>query len=288
MPRFVGRVGEWYFAEVSRKRLQLLRAVTGGFIALYLAIRLPFFIDLASNDPALWEPVGVLGWFDAPWPDVGVYVLVFSALLLAVLFATGVGFRVVGPLLAVVLLALFTYRSSWGQLLHFENIMFVQVALVSLADAGHRRSSDRDGAADLVSGWPIRLLTIVVVVTYMLAGWAKLRFGGASWLFGDTLRNHVASANVRRELLGQASSPIGRFMVGQPWMFAPAAFATVAIELGAWVALLTRRFTVMWVIAAWLMHIGIAATMLIVFPMPVFGVAFASFFVFLQPRTRHL
>jgi len=287
MSRFVGRVGEWYFAEVSRKRLQLLRAVTGGFIALYLAIRLPFFIDLTNTDLAFWEPVGVLHWFDAPWPDVGVYALVFGALILGVLFASGVGFRVVGPAFAVVLLALFTYRSSWGQLLHFENVMFLQVALISIASAGRRGGSDRTGALDLVPGWPIRLLTIVVVVTYMLAGWAKLRFGGGSWLFGDTLRNHVASANVRRELLGQTSSPIGRFMVSQPWMFAPAALATVAIELGAWVALLTRRLTVVWVIAAWLMHIGIAATMLIVFPMPVFGVAFASFFVVSQPRTRH-
>ncbi len=50
------------------------------------------------------------------------------------------------------------------------------------------------------------------------------------------------------------------------------------IELGAPVALLGGRIRTAWVIAAWLMHAGILAFMLVGFPYPLFGVAFAPFF----------
>ena len=40
---------------------------------------------------------------------------------------------------------------------------------------------------------------------------------------------------------------------------------------------MNRRLRYIWIGAAWLMHLGIAATMFIVFPMPFFFVAFIPF-----------
>ena len=48
----------------------------------------------------------------------------------------------------------------------------------------------------------------MTVVTYVLAGLAKLRIGGVDWLVGDTLRNHVAYSAVRLEVLGARPSPL--------------------------------------------------------------------------------
>jgi hypothetical protein len=42
--------------------------------------------------------------------------------------------------------------------------------------------------------------------------------------------------------------------------------------------LLARRAARAWVAAAWAFHVGILATMAIVFPYPLLGVAFAPFF----------
>ena len=50
---------------------------------------------------------------------------------------------------------------------------------------------------------------------------------------------------------------------------------TVVVELAAPVALLGGRIRDVWVIAAWMLHAGIAALMLVVFPYPLFLVAFA-------------
>jgi hypothetical protein len=51
--------------------------------------------------------------------------------------------------------------------------------------------------------------------------------------------------------------------------------ATLAVELGAPVALLGRRWALGWSVAAWLFHVGIAALMWIAFPYPLSGIAFA-------------
>ena len=53
-----------------------------------------------------------------------------------------------------------------------------------------------DGIVSPGADWPVRVAAVVTVLTYVLAGIAKLRIGGVAWMTGDTLRNHVAfSAN---------------------------------------------------------------------------------------------
>ena len=50
------------------------------------------------------------------------------------------------------------------------------------------------------------------------------------------------------------------------------------VELAAPVALLGGWVRNAWVVAAWLLHAGVAALMFVVFPYPLFLVAFAPFF----------
>jgi hypothetical protein len=212
--------------------------------------------------------------------------LVLAALPLGVAYAAGVAFRLTGPAFGLALLLLTAYRSSWGQLLHFENLMVLQVLIIGLthsADAlswDARRGSGRGRALGDGStyGWPVRLAALVTVATYVLAGVAKLRLGGISWMLGDTLRNHVAFSAVRLDQFGGGSSPVGRALVGQAWAFPPLAVATVLIELAAPVALLGGRVRTVWVTAAWLLHAGVAALMFVIFPYPLLLVAFAPFY----------
>jgi hypothetical protein len=145
-------------------------------------------------------------------------------------------------------------------------------------DAQRRRAGRAPPPLGAEYGWPVRLAALVTVATYVLAGLAKLRLGGIGWMLGDTLRHHVAYSAVRLDLLGGAPSPLGRALVGQAWAFPPLATATVLIELAAPVALLGGRPRNVWVAAAWLLHAGVAALMFVVFPYPLFLVAFAPFF----------
>ena len=127
-------------------------------------------------------------------------------------------------------------------------------------------------------GWPIALASLVLVITYVVAGIAKLRYGGLDWVFGDTLRNHVAYAAARSDLLGGTPSPLAEWGVRLDRMWPLAAAGTIVVELGAPVALLGGRLRTTWVIATWLMHLGILAFLLIAFPFPLFLVAFAPLY----------
>lgn len=270
-------------AGAPPERLAAVRVLTGTFAVAYLAVRAPAILAVRDRPPDAFAPVGVLRGLDAPLADGLVTVLLAAALVTGVAFTAGLWFRVLGPAFAVLVLLLGTYRSSWGQLLHFENLLVLHLLVLAVAGAADAWSLDarrrrhpappgRDHAG------PLRLLCVVVVVSYVVAGVAKLRYGGLGWASGDTLANHVAYAATRLELFGEAPAPLAELAVRQAWALTPLAVASLVIELGAPVALLGGRWRDGWVAAAWLLHLAIAATMAIVFPMPLFLVAFAPFF----------
>lgn len=277
------RVDTWMFAPAPAERLAVLRILTGLVVVGYLIVRYPAFLSLTDASPSRFEPVGVLSWLDRPFPDPLYAVLIVANVGCGVAFVTGLWFRWIGPIFALLLLVVTTYRSSWGQLLYFENLMVIHVAIIGLgrsADAlvpGRRKRSAQSPISSRY-GWPVRLAAVVTVLTYVLAGIAKLRVGGSEWMTGDTLRNHVAYSAARIGLLGGSYSPLARPLAENGWVLAPVAVSTVLIELVAPVALLGGRIRTAWVAATWLLHLGIAATMFVVFPYPLLGVAFAPLF----------
>ena len=270
-------------ATAPPERLAMLRILTGLFTLVYLVVRLPVFVQLTERASG-FDGVGLASILGGPLPDGVVLVAIAVTLATGVAYTLGWRFRWLGPVFAVGFLALGSYRGSWGQLLHFENLVALHLIVVSLAPAADRwsldaragrRPTDREATA---YGWPIALAALIVVTTYVITGLAKLRYGGVEWIVGDTLRNHVAYSAARLDLLGGDASPIAGWAVRASWAWTPAAAFAVLVELAAPVALLGGRIRTAWVIAAWLLHVGIAATMLIVFPYPLFLVAFAPFY----------
>ncbi|MGK3995905.1 hypothetical protein [Sorangium sp. So ce1024] len=116
------------------------------------------------------------------------------------------------------------------------------------------------------------------MTSYFIAGVAKLRNSGLDWALSDILRNYVAYDNVRKIALGDTHSPLGGALVRYGFLFPPLALASLAMELGAPLALFSRRVAVVFCAAAWLFHLGVLLTMAILFPYPLLGIAFAGFF----------
>ena len=270
------------------ERLASLRILIGVFALIYLLIRLPVFLQLGDRRTG-FDGVGLAALLDGPVSGVVVDTVVAATALAGIGFVLGWRFRIFGPLFALGMLVLGSYRGSWGQLLHFENLMVLYLVIVALAPSAdawsldaRRGVNDHQGSAapgaSTAYGWPLALASLVLVITYVIAGVAKLRYGGLDWVFGDTLRNHVAYAAARLDLLGGSPSPFAGWGVRLDWMWPFVAGATIVIELAAPVALLGGRIRTAWVIAAWLMHLGILAFMLIGFPMPLFLVAFAPLY----------
>jgi hypothetical protein len=277
------------FPAAPPERLAVLRILVGVFAVAYLLINGPGFLSLADADPRRFEPVGVLTIATHPPPDFIVLGAFAVAVVSGIGFVAGLWFRVIGPLFALLLLALCTYRSSWGQMLWLENLMVLHVAIVGCSRSADARrwSLRRDGStagrtsATSVSeayGVPVRLAALVTVATYVLAAVAKFRIGGLAWATSDSLRNHVAATAVRAELLDAASSPIGRWLVQYGWPFPVMAAASVLLELASPIALVGGRLRDAWVVLTWMMHVSIAALMFVVFPYPLWVVAFAPFY----------
>ena len=276
------RLDGWWRTPAPAKRLAVLRVLVGGFAVGYVAVRSPNFVSYASFDDSQFAPVGIATLLDGPLPGVVLRLLVAATVVVGVAFVAGWRFRFSGPAFAVLLLALLTYRNAWGQVFHTENILVLHVLVLGLSPAADALSLDSRGrdapGDDSRYGWPVRLMCVLTVLTYFIAGETKLRIAGLDWITSDSLRNFVAYDNLRKIVLGDMHSPLGGMLVGHAWLFPPLAVLTLAVELGAPLALLGGRIARVWVLLAWGFHVGVVAVMAIIFPYPLLGIAFAPFF----------
>ena len=205
-----GRIAGWFFPSAPPQRLAVLRVLVGVFALFYVLIRARVYLSLAAADPSRFEPVGLLSLLPAPVPAgvlVGCYAVAVAA---GIGFVTGSWFRVSGPAFGLSLLALSTYRSSWGQILWLDNVMVLQVMIVGFArsaDAlswrparrGVRAESDRSVAhldASETYGVPVRLAALVTVATYLVAAVAKIRLAGMAWITSDFKQGHLISHRI--------------------------------------------------------------------------------------------
>lgn len=265
--------------EAPARRLAAFRILALGFAVAYVTVRLPYYWDLGALDAGRWDPPGVLGVLGEPPPVALARAVVLATLVVGVAATVGWRYRSTGPTFAVLLLLTFSYRTAWGHLFHTDNLLTLHVLVLGVAPAAAAWSLDARGRAepadDVAYGFPLRLAALVTVTTYVVAGVAKLRYGGADWLDGDTLLHQIAFDNARKLVLGDDLSPLAATALGRPGLFAPMGLLTVVVELGAPVALLGRRWALGWSVAAWSFHLGIAGLMWIAFPYPLSFIAFA-------------
>lgn len=270
----------WY-TPTPPERLAMLRWLIGGCAFFYLLVRFGHLVGVASFPARQFHPVGPVGLLAAPLPAFLAVALVVAAVVLGLCFVTGWRFRVTGPLFAVVLLWVTSYRNSWGMVFHTENLMVLHVLVLGLAPSADVLSLDHreeHGEPHGRYGWAIHLLCAVTVATYVIAGVAKLKHAGIDWVTTDTLRNFVAYDNIRKAELGAGYSLIGVFAARYDALFPPLAALSLGVELGAPLALLHRRLATWWSALAWSFHAGVLLIMAIVFHYPLLGLAYAPFF----------
>lgn len=269
----------WWLAPGPARRLAMLRALLGAYALVYVVVRLPHLIAVGRFAAQEFAPVGPVELLDAPLPDAAAVALVIAAVPLGIAFVLGAHHRVTGPAFAAVLLWIVSYRNSWGMVFHTENLLVLHVLVLGVTRSADALSRDARGRPDPGVGphwgWPVRLLCAVTVATYVIAGITKLQVSGLAWIGSDTLRGLVAYDNLRKVELGDPFSPIGAALVGQRWLFGPLAALSLLIELGAPLALVSRRLGRWWAALAWSFHLGVLALMAILFHYPLSGAAFA-------------
>ena len=270
--------------EPFLRRLGLIRVLVAGYATGWTAARAPHLLDHLDFDTRRFDPVGVLAPLTGPPAGIAVIAAVVATIAFGTAATLGWRYRLTGPALAMFFLAVTTYRNSWGQIFHTENLVALHLAVLAIAPAdrhwtlsprrrpgpGHRPAARRDGDG---GRWAVRALAVATVAGYVVAGVAKLRNGGAAWLDGEVLVNQVAFDNARKDVLGDVMSPLAGFFVENRWLARPAVWASMAVELGAPLALLGRRAAAAWSLAAWGFHLAILVLMAIVFPYHLLGLA---------------
>lgn len=274
----LARADGWLLAPAPAERLAVLRLAVGGYSLIYIVANIGEFSRLAGRPAAEFEPIGLAGLLGGPVAPAVLWLLFAALIVSGACFTAGLRFRVFGPTFAACMLAWATYHSSWGQMLHFEHVVTLHLLVLGFSPAaqvlsvdGHKRTTEP--APSTSFGWPVRLLAIITVVTYALAGVAKLRVGGAAWLDGSTLANHIAYSATRLDLLGEPRPPLSSFVVGQEWLLQPMAVLGLGVELLAPLALISRRFRQIWLPMIVLFHLGTLTTMFVFFPYNGLGIA---------------
>lgn len=264
------------------RRLAALRILVGLYGVIYVLSRSVALTSVVRYPATQFRPVGLATLVSAPVPDGVVRAAVVITLLAGVAFVVGWRHRWSGPVYALGLLWITSYRNSWGMVFHTENLLVLHTLVLGLAPAADAWSLDASGRESPPDsgryGWAVLLMCAVAAAAYFLAGYTKLTHSGFGWVTSDTLRNYIAFDNVRKSELGAGYSGAGTWLVRHDWVFPPMAGMSLAVELGAPFALLSRRLGQLWAAAAWGFHLGVLVLMFILFHYPLIGVAFAPFF----------
>ncbi|HEX2063076.1 MAG TPA: HTTM domain-containing protein, partial [Acidimicrobiales bacterium] len=232
----------WWFEPVPRARVAWLRIVLGTFVWLDVLVTTPWVAGHAGVPAGLYQPLFVARVLGLPRPTpvlvwaVQVVVLCSAAVVVAGRRPRSAGVALFGSYLAWMLIAM-----SYGKVDH-DRFAFL-VALAVLPTVGPARRSDRQ--EDEAAGWAVRCIQVAVVLTYLLAAAAKLRFGGIEWLDGSTLMRAV----LRRGTF--LTDPL----VDNPWTLHAAQYALVAFELASPLMLVPGRLGRWFVGAAFAFHL---------------------------------
>ncbi|CAN5584246.1 hypothetical protein BH24ACT5_BH24ACT5_07910 [soil metagenome] len=265
----VSRLLDRLMAPMPAGRLAAVRTIVVGYAVVWTVIRTDYWRDSARLSDARWRPIGVVSWFGGPPSVTFVTALAVVAVVTGCVAAMGRAWRLSAPVFAVAFLYLTTFGASWQQIAHTEHLVVLHVLVLACGPSGRGPSA--------TAGWTVRVMSLVTVATYVVAGAAKLRFGGGlDWLDGDRLLRLVGHDNLRKRLLGDPYSPIVTHVIEWTGLFTVAAVLAVVVELGAPLALIGRRVRYLWIGLAWAFHIGVLALMAVLFPYPLVGAAFAS------------
>lgn len=272
-----------FCGSAQPERLAVVRVAVYTYAAGYLVVRAGAVRAVTRLRPSRFEPIGPLWWLDAPVAGWLVDLLLLVTIVACVAAAAGLRYRLSAPVAAAGVLALLTYRLSWGQVLHTENLLVAHAVLLAIMPAADAWSLD-DRARERIRperswayGWALQTLALATALGYVIAAWAKIRNGGLDWITGDVLRSHIAYDNLRKQVLGDPSSPFVELVVPHRWLFPPLAAASMVIELGAVAALAHGAVRHAWLLATWLFHVAILALMAILFPYQLLGIAFLPF-----------
>ncbi len=178
----------WFFAPVPLARVAIFRIIAYLFIPIDVFVTTRWVAAHAGVPPEYYQPLLIGEWLPLPTPTTAVvdavkWLLIGSALLAA----TGRAPRVWGTTTFLLYFEWMVIAMSYGKVDHDRYAYLVALAVLPTVGIAHWRDQRRSEAA----GFAVTAIFIAVMLTYFLAAWAKIRFGGWDWVNGSTLTRAV-------------------------------------------------------------------------------------------------
>lgn len=260
-----GAAEPWLFRSVPFARVAVLRTLVYAFVFVDVwrwsdlvrakgGLDLDFYMPLriARVFPFIPEPTHLV-----------VECCYWGLLIVAPIAATSRLPRLVGPVVFLLYGQWMLIAMSYGKVDHDRFALLVALAL--LPTVGRARHGDMRPSQ--AAGWAIRMVQMAVIATYVLAAWAKIRFGGVEWLTSATL----AWAILRR------GTDFSNWLLDHPAVLQAAQFGIVAFEaLSPVVFLVSERSRRRIIAGFYVFHLVTALSLTITFAPHL--VAMTSFF----------
>lgn len=161
--------------------------------------------------------------------------------------------------------------NHFGKIGHGDGVLVIVMGVMMLSHCDRRWTLDAVGRRRLISAtslppsgeyrWPVQMVRLLSAIVFFAAGIAKLKTSGLEWVFSENLRNVLLQHHVH-------SRPMvdwGIWIAGRPWLCQTLAAFTLSVELLFPLTLFSRRARWLLVTSMFLIQVGIAVVMGVVF-----------------------
>jgi hypothetical protein len=248
----------WWFTPAPVGRITALRVVVYGYIPIDLLLTGGWVRSHTAVSQAMYGPLRISRLLHLPVPADGTVIalevaLALTAVATIVASVRGNATAALGATVAVLYVLWMLVAMSYGKVDHDRFAFLVALAVLPTV----RGAAVRDRTSSAAAGWALRSIQVAVVLTYFLAGWAKIRFGGWNWPTGATLELALLRRN----------TPLSTWLIDRPELLVPMQFAMIAVELASPLVLLARsdRGKTVVALGMWAFHLVVFSGVTIIF-----------------------
>ncbi|HYO35330.1 MAG TPA: MFS transporter permease [Geodermatophilus sp.] len=212
---------------VPLARIAVFRTIAYLFVPVDVFLTTSWVSAHAGVPTAYYQPLVIGQLLPLPVPTATVvHVVQWALVATALAAATGRAPRLLGSAVFLLYLEWMVIAMSYGKVDH-DRIAYL-VALAVLPTIGVARWRDRRSSE--AAGWAMAAVFVTVMLTYFLAAWAKMRFGGWDWATGSTITRAV----VRR------GTALSEWTLDVPGLLTAGQWLMLVVEFAAPLMLLVR------------------------------------------------
>lgn len=269
MKQWIARWEAYWFPTTPVVDLALCRIIAVASQLTFFFPSLDEHLNLLRKNPVFIEPQVLIRAIAAVVPRGEFFTpSVFTALywvtaIAGVATLIGLATRVAAFVFALGTWIFVSHLFSYGDRHHTEAIFCIFLLLLAFSPSGdalsvdayvrRRRGRPRSAVADTAI-WPLKLVHVLLGLSYFSAGMSKLITGGPRWLNGYTLQNHAFQDAVYRGF------PVGMWLAQHHHLAILLSVFTIFFEVFFFVSLFVPWTQPLFFMGGLLFHIGLYAT----------------------------